>query len=203
MKKIKSIWVQQVAAWITIILFVYLILDKAFKVMISQPLLFITVIALGIISSSLLFSIHAYLLSKKVGTQQNVLETTQTKLASKLQEGITSTVDHVIISIADLKNEIERGSFSQQVKFPLPDWLTGADVIRIYAISYFQLKQHVTNGLPAYPPDTSFEDIDIKPFDDNDILFEMACDEKESEYKIARWLFRLGDIESFANRKAI
>ena len=86
MKFYKSVWVQQVAAWITIISVVYFILNKAFNLMLSQPTLFLICISSGVILSSLLFSAHAYFKVSKVikdnNTIINRLNTIEDKISS-------------------------------------------------------------------------------------------------------------------------
>ena len=62
----KSVWVQQVAGWLTIISIVYFILNKVFNIILSQPTLFLICISSGIILSSLLFSAHAYYKVSKI-----------------------------------------------------------------------------------------------------------------------------------------
>ena len=93
-KVFKSAWIHQIASWVTIVLFISLILNKILNIMISQPNLFLICIVTGSIASALIFSAHAYLLSKK--SFKAVSEQIETLSAH------TKQIDYILDILKDL-----------------------------------------------------------------------------------------------------
>ncbi len=89
------------------------------------------------------------------------------------------------------------------LKFPLPDWLIGKDLIRIYKISHEELLQHIKGGLPVYPKDT---DIYLgtgnpTPLNEQKIRFLVWNKPPIFETEIENLYFKKEDIENFTTPK--
>ena len=84
-------------------------------------------------------------------------------------------------------------------KPPLPDWLTGSDIMGQFNISFDMLKQHTLNGLPAYPKDTDiyFTGDEAPPMKKDDI--EWLLSGLENEFKLL-W-FKTAEVQQFMKIK--
>ena len=81
-------------------------------------------------------------------------------------------------------------------KTPLPKWIRSEEVTTILNGTYFQLKQHILNGLPAYKTSSPVQFIDdkIQPMDEYDINFTLAYDDDRLKEDIKDLLFKRKDV---------
>jgi len=87
--------------------------------------------------------------------------------------------------------------------FPIPEYLTGKDLIAHFKISYLQLMYHVYNGnLPAYPADTDVYHVgsDSVPMSREDLLFLLSSG-LELETRVNSLWFRKKDIDYYIIKK--
>ena len=78
-------------------------------------------------------------------------------------------------------------------------WLRAKDIVRKFNVGYFQLKQHVLNGLPIYRFDDPIQFINdsIKPMDKEDIAFMLSYDDALLRNDMKDLLFKQQDIKKY------
>ena len=84
-------------------------------------------------------------------------------------------------------------------KISLPKWIRSEEIITIFNVTYFQLKQHIFNGLPAYKTDIPVQFIDdkVQPMNEHDINFTLAYDDDRLKEDIKGLLFKQEDVLKF------
>ena len=94
-------------------------------------------------------------------------------------------------------NSATEESKNSNSEVPLPDWLTGEDIIRYYDLSHDLLMQYVRNGLPVYPSGTDvlYHGDYVPPLKEDDLVFEVLDD----DYSTFR--FKKADIQEFMKNK--
>lgn len=89
---------------------------------------------------------------------------------------------------------------NKRQKFPLANWVTGEDLMKIYDISPHQLLQHVEKGLPVYDvslTDICFHSDEVTPMTEHDLFFATSDNENILMYKIEGWAFKKKDVETY------
>ena len=81
-------------------------------------------------------------------------------------------------------------------------WLRAKDIVKEFKINYYQIKQHVLNGLPIYRFDDPIQFIndDIKPLSKEDVAFMLAYDDERLENDMKSLLFKQQDIKKYLKR---
>ena len=91
------------------------------------------------------------------------------------------------------KNDITKKEIS------LPKWIRSEEILTIFNITYFQLKQYIFNGLPVYETDKPVQFIDdtIQPMNEYDINFRLAYDDERLKKDIKGLFFKQEDALKF------
>ena len=87
--------------------------------------------------------------------------------------------------------------------FPWPKWVKASELLESSDVTYFQLKQHIINGLPVYPATNAVQTLDdsVEQLSEGDIYFELAIN-GELENDMKDLLFKREDIEKYVKRKS-
>ena len=113
---------------------------------------------------------------------------------------VHSSIGQLQTRFHELQKKFESSNYYQQSKFPLPDWLTGEDVMRTCDVSHNQLMQHIDKGLQVYPRNTGDESppsYDTPPMNEADLGFNLNQDDSEWKQEIEKDWFKKEDIEQF------
>ena len=87
--------------------------------------------------------------------------------------------------------------------FPWPKWIKASELVDSSMVTYFQLKQHILNGLPVYPATDAVQTLDdsVGPMKEGEIYFDLAIN-GELENDLKDLLFKREDIEKYVKRKS-